>query len=193
MYSKLLFPRTSLIFTKFQNVRQFSNSYLILKPNFLQQNPVKYSKYSLMKQYSDNAESNQQPEQKKVSTFAAKKALLKRAIAEYGSTVVVLHISIALANLGLWYLIVSSGLDIEAWLKWMNVNESTVDKLTAVEGAGTFAIAYIIHKMLFPVRVSLTLGLTPFVVKYLRQKGILKAKVKTVASISNVVPKAVEK
>lgn len=41
-------------------------------------------------------------------------------------------------------------------------------------GAGTFVIAYAIHKVFAPVRISITLGATPLIVRYLRRKGILK-------------------
>lgn len=39
---------------------------------------------------------------------------------------------------------------------------------------GTFVAAYAVHKILAPVRISITLGATPFIVKYLRKIGILK-------------------
>lgn len=42
------------------------------------------------------------------------------------------------------------------------------------ENAGTFVTAYAIHKLFAPVRISITLGATPFIVKYLRNKGILR-------------------
>ena len=45
-------------------------------------------------------------------------------------------------------------------------------------GATTFVIAYAIHKVFAPVRISITLTCTPFIVKYLRRKGILKIKQK---------------
>jgi hypothetical protein len=44
----------------------------------------------------------------------------------------------------------------------------------AAGAASTFVIAYAIHKVFAPVRISITLGATPFIVRYLRKKGILK-------------------
>ena len=41
-------------------------------------------------------------------------------------------------------------------------------------GAGTFVVAYAVHKVFAPVRISITLTSTPFIVKHLRAKGILK-------------------
>lgn len=49
---------------------------------------------------------------------------------------------------------------------------TTTSKLAT--GTGTFVVAYAIHKMLAPVRISITLGATPFIVRYLRNIGFLK-------------------
>lgn len=40
--------------------------------------------------------------------------------------------------------------------------------------SSTFLVAYGIHKLLAPIRLSITLGVTPFLVKRLRKLGILK-------------------
>lgn len=37
-------------------------------------------------------------------------------------------------------------------------------------GASTFVIAYAIHKVFAPVRISITLGATPFIVRMLRKR-----------------------
>lgn len=42
------------------------------------------------------------------------------------------------------------------------------------ENASTFIIAYAIHKVFAPVRIGITLFSTPFIVKFLRNKGFLK-------------------
>lgn len=42
------------------------------------------------------------------------------------------------------------------------------------ENASTFIVAYAIHKLFAPVRITITLGSTPFIVRFLRNKGILK-------------------
>lgn len=41
-------------------------------------------------------------------------------------------------------------------------------------GASTFVVAYAFHKVFAPVRISITLGATPFIVRYLRRVKILK-------------------
>ena len=49
-------------------------------------------------------------------------------------------------------------------------------KSSLAAGASTFVIAYAVHKSFVPVRMSITLTACPFIVKYLRAKGILKIK-----------------
>jgi outer membrane receptor for monomeric catechols len=41
-------------------------------------------------------------------------------------------------------------------------------------GASTFMVAYFVHKMMAPVRISVTLTITPFIVRALRARGLLK-------------------
>lgn len=102
----------------------------------------------------------------------SKKDQLKRAVKEYGSTVIIFHIGISLASLGGFYLLVSSGLDVAALLDKFGVSAEASGKI--MQGASTFVIAYAVHKLFAPVRISITLFSTPFIVRYLRLKGILK-------------------
>lgn len=43
-----------------------------------------------------------------------------------------------------------------------------------VANASTFVTAYAIHKVFAPVRISITLASTPFLVRYFRRIGFLK-------------------
>jgi len=40
---------------------------------------------------------------------------------------------------------------------------------------GGFVIAYAVHKTMSPLRIGITLFCTPLIVRYLRQKGLMKA------------------
>lgn len=98
---------------------------------------------------------------------------LKFLIRDYGSSVLVIHISLSLVSLGTCYCLVSAGIPMEDFLAYFeNVSEKTL-KLAA--SGGTFGIAYLIHKCLMPIRLVGTATLTPVLVKYLRGKGILKS------------------
>ncbi|XP_052898215.1 uncharacterized protein LOC128304989 isoform X2 [Anopheles moucheti] len=118
-----------------------------------------------------NSKGNSVPSEGQVPV--SRKDRLKKAIKEYGSTVLVFHVSISLVSLGTCYLLVSSGIDIVSLLDRMGWGDSALAS-KAGAGAGTFVIAYAIHKVFAPVRISITLGATPLIVRYLRRKGILK-------------------
>lgn len=49
----------------------------------------------------------------------------------------------------------------------------------AGSNAGTFVIAYTVHKFFAPFRIAITLTATPFIVRYLRNVGFLKRSVNT--------------
>ncbi|KAF9414708.1 hypothetical protein HW555_007486 [Spodoptera exigua] len=105
-------------------------------------------------------------------TLSAKEKL-KQAIKEYGSTVIVFHIGISLISLGSCYLLISSGVDLVAVLKYLNISEGTILK-AAGSNAGTFVVAYTVHKFFAPFRIAITLTATPFIVRYLRNIGFLR-------------------
>lgn len=67
----------------------------------------------------------------------------------------------------------SSGIDVVALLERFGWGDSALAS-KAGAGAGTFVIAYAIHKVFAPVRISITLGATPLIVRALRKRGILK-------------------
>ncbi|GFR74205.1 protein FAM210B [Elysia marginata] len=99
---------------------------------------------------------------------------LQRAVKEYGSTVIVFHVTISLASLGFFYLLVSSGLDVAGFLLRLDIGgEMLKSKLAA--GTGSFVLAYAVHKVFAPVRIATTLTASPFIVRYLRKVGFLKA------------------
>lgn len=74
----------------------------------------------------------------------------------------------------LLFLLLCRGVDVASFLKtipWLGEG-STVN----VADASTFVVAYAIHKVFAPVRISVTLASAPLIVRYLRSKGILKVK-----------------
>jgi hypothetical protein len=56
----------------------------------------------------------------------------------------------------------------------LGFNESLVQSKMAA-GTSTFVVAYAIHKLFAPVRISITLVSVPFVVRYLRKVGLFKS------------------
>lgn len=118
---------------------------------------------------------------------------LKRAVKDYGATVIVFHVTISIASLSLSYAAVArlnlilslwllicvqcsllySGLDVPGMLVSLGISSEMLNsKLSS--GASTFLVAYALHKVFTPVRMSITLASVPFIVRYLRRIGFLK-------------------
>ncbi|XP_014218363.1 uncharacterized protein LOC106646753 [Copidosoma floridanum] len=107
-------------------------------------------------------------------------------IRDYGRTVIVFHVGISLVSLGIFYGLVSSGLDLSPMIETvssfmgsgevnsLDTNDSDKLAMKIMNEGSTFLIAYAIHKLFAPVRISTTLICTPLIVKYLRKKGVLK-------------------
>ena len=62
-----------------------------------------------------------------------------------------------------------SGLDVDKVFAYFNIESSGTKK-----GASTFAIAYILHKVLLPLRVTVTVASVPLIVRQLRARGWMK-------------------
>ncbi|KAM8775927.1 protein FAM210B, mitochondrial [Rhynchonycteris naso] len=98
---------------------------------------------------------------------------LKKVFQEYGAVGVSLHIGISLVSLGMFYMVVSSGVDMSAILLKLGFKESLVQSKMAA-GASSFVVAYAIHKLFAPVRISITLVSVPLIVRYFRKVGFFK-------------------
>lgn len=103
----------------------------------------------------------------------SKSQQLKKVFQEYGAVGVSLHIGISLVSLGIFYTIVSSGIDMSAILLKLGFKESLVQSKMAA-GTSTFVVAYAVHKLFAPVRISITLVSVPFLVRYFRSVGLFK-------------------
>lgn len=98
---------------------------------------------------------------------------LKKVFKEYGAVGVSFHIGISLMSLGMFYLLISSGIDMAALLCKVGFSEAVVQSKMAA-GTSTFVLAYAIHKIFAPVRISITLVSVPLIVRYFRKTGIFK-------------------
>jgi len=84
-------------------------------------------------------------------------------VAEYGVVVPVFHVSLALTSLGLFYALVSAGVDFD-WL----FSRFGVESNRLATGVSTFALAYAVHKLFAPLRIGITLSVAPLLVKWMR-------------------------
>ncbi|XP_033755658.1 uncharacterized protein LOC117338411 [Pecten maximus] len=173
-----------------ENLLGFHMGRKILANVFNQQDQIVYCiavNHQQMRHYSTSKQNQPDPDHEEVgnnppesspnpqdSPSKYSRANLKKAIAEYGSTVIVFHVGLALMSLGGFYVLVSSGIDVVGLLTKFGIGESIFQSKLAA-GASTFVIAYAVHKVFAPVRIGITLTATPFIVQYLRRVGFLKA------------------
>ncbi|KAG8447095.1 hypothetical protein GDO86_014521, partial [Hymenochirus boettgeri] len=97
----------------------------------------------------------------------------EKVFKEYGAVAVSFHVGISLVSLGIFYVIVSSGIDVTSLLMKVGFSETVVQSKVAA-GTSTFVLAYAIHKLFAPARISITLVSVPFIVRYLRKIGLFK-------------------
>lgn len=88
----------------------------------------------------------------------------KNVVAIYGKVAIGTHIVVSLASLGIFYLAVSSGVDVSFWLSKIGF------AFTGANSIGTFALAYLAHKAILPIRLSISLALTPLISEIFRRK-----------------------
>lgn len=98
---------------------------------------------------------------------------LRKVFKEYGAVGVSFHIGISLISLGMFYLAISSGLDVTALLCKLGFSESVVQSRMAA-GTSTFVLAYAVHKLFAPLRISITLLCVPLIVRHLRKTGLFR-------------------
>ncbi|XP_011833567.1 PREDICTED: protein FAM210B [Mandrillus leucophaeus] len=137
----------------------------------------------LVRSLRGNRRSHQDPSQATETTGSSvscteekkqsKSQQLKKIFQEYGTVGVSLHIGISLISLGIFYMVVSSGVDMSAVLLKLGFKESLVQSKMAA-GTSTFVVAYAIHKLFAPVRISMTLVSVPLIVRYFRKVGFFK-------------------
>lgn len=118
---------------------------------------------------ADNKTKEPEPEGGKLS----KTQQLKKIFKEYGAVGVSFHVCISLMSLGMFYLLVSSGVDMAAVLCKVGFSEAVVRSKMAA-GTSTFVLAYAIHKLFAPARISITLVSVPLIVRYFRKTGLFK-------------------
>ncbi|XP_017079823.1 uncharacterized protein LOC108113660 isoform X2 [Drosophila eugracilis] len=97
------------------------------------------------------------------------KRKLKQAIKEYGAVIVVFHVGISLISLCGFYALVYSGINFVPVLEFLEISSQSIKEKVAT--GSTFIIAYAVHKVFAPARISITLGSVPFLIRYLRSKG----------------------
>ena len=88
-------------------------------------------------------------------------AKLKQLFVDYGPIAIVIHFSVFFMTWGGFYLALSSGVDLTQW-DWLPDFVAT---------GGNIAISYVITQAFKPIRLAITLLLTPIVGRFVLNKG----------------------
>lgn len=84
---------------------------------------------------------------------------------KYGAAYLVTSITLAIISFALCFFLVSKGIDVAALLNKIGIKATGM-----TSGAGTFSIAYAIHKAASPIRFPPTVILTPIMSEWLTKK-----------------------
>nr|XP_036677308.1 uncharacterized protein LOC108019295 isoform X1 [Drosophila suzukii] len=105
-----------------------------------------------------------------------KRERLKKAFKKYGASIVAFHVGMSLISLGSFYVLISSGINLVPVMEFFGIASPTIAEKVAT--GSTFVVAYAVHKVFAPARVSITLAAIPFIIRYLRSKGVKIPKTK---------------
>ena len=94
---------------------------------------------------------------------------LKLLLKEYGPLAMGLYLTIGFISMGTCYSIIRVGVNVEGMLNYFGME---VSKKTA--GFSMLAVSYLMHKLLLPLRIGLTIGGVPVIARYLRKRGWMK-------------------
>ncbi|CAK9823007.1 Protein FAM210B, mitochondrial [Anthophora retusa] len=123
-----------------------------------------------------NGLTNSDDKKQKELRHLAKKERFKIIVRDFGITTIIFHVGISLISLGACYTAVASGIDVESLLTQSAITIESKEAKNILSNSSTFVIAYTIHKLMAPLRLSITLAVVPFLVRYLRKVGILRIK-----------------
>ncbi|KAM9993751.1 hypothetical protein ACTFIZ_011710 [Dictyostelium cf. discoideum] len=164
---------------KFNNKPLFSiSSILPIVSNNFKSNIRKFSSSNSPKQEKDNEKENnnknnddndddddginEKEKLKKLSTGEK----IKYMFTKYGKLALIVHFGIYFATMGSFYVLFSSGVDINNALDFLHIPRNAVNP-----SLGAFAVAFACTKISTVVRTPLTLIIVPLLARYLSRAG----------------------
>ncbi|OAD61134.1 Angiotensin-converting enzyme, partial [Eufriesea mexicana] len=137
--------------------------------------PLKYKvgRDTFVARYSNkNATKDSTPKiesKKKVTLFQKMKQMTK----DYWHILMPIHLMTSVCWITIFYITMKSGVDIANILEYMHCNQKYIETLKS-SNAGSWALAYLLYKILTPLRYTVTIGFTTMVIKRLRKYGMMK-------------------
>lgn len=97
---------------------------------------------------------------------------LKQMAIVYGPLATVLHIGLSLTFLGITYVAIKFGIDAFGFIEKYDLFGETYMRILST--GGTFGVAYAVYKAMMPIRVMVTIFVTPKVATKLQSMGLIK-------------------
>ncbi|ESO01928.1 hypothetical protein HELRODRAFT_124905, partial [Helobdella robusta] len=98
----------------------------------------------------------------------------KNTYKQHGKIFIGVHLVTSAMWTGMFYYAVVSGVDVVAMLDWLGVSQTVIDKLKS-PSLGYIAATYLLYKLATPLRYTVTIVGTRWVVKYLQKSGKMPA------------------
>lgn len=106
--------------------------------------------------------------EKKLSVFQR----FKQTYKEHGKVLIVVEVVTSIFWYGLFYFIVTCGVDVIALLEKMELSEKIIQPFRS-SSLGDFVIAFLLYKLISPIRYAVTLGGTGYIIRWMRRRGKL--------------------
>ncbi|CAF1860165.1 hypothetical protein F2Q70_00027599 [Brassica cretica] len=107
---------------------------------------------------------------------------LKEIVKKYGKVALGVHFSVSGVSISGFYIAIKNNVDVESLLDkyqipWFSSDEKASaeekSRQLAKSAGGALALAVLCNKALFPIRVPITMALTPPIARFLRQRKIV--------------------
>lgn len=106
--------------------------------------------------------------EKKLSVFQR----FKQTYKEHGKVLIIVEVVTSIFWYGLFYFIVTCGVDVIALLEKMELSEKIIQPFRS-SSLGDFVIAFLLYKLISPIRYAVTLGGTGYIIRWMRRRGKL--------------------
>ncbi|KAK9677531.1 hypothetical protein RND81_11G149600 [Saponaria officinalis] len=125
--------------------------------------------------------------------MASTSSKFKQFMKKYGKVALGVHLSVSAASVTGLYIAISNNVDVESLLRKVGIGgvSGDADELPspppvpennrnrtaelATSSGGAFALAVLCNKALFPIRVPITVALTPPIARFLARRNLIRS------------------
>ncbi|KAL9244844.1 hypothetical protein vseg_018565 [Gypsophila vaccaria] len=100
----------------------------------------------------------------------------KQFMKKYGKVALGVHLSVSSASVAGLYVAINNNVDVEHIIRKFGIggNKRYRTAELAVSSGGVFALAVLCNKALFPIRMPITVALTPTIARFLAKRNLIR-------------------